>query len=96
MKWLIAVLVCVAFVLIFGTMGDDDFTGSDWDEFHDWCVERPGPAFDCGVMTDVVEKLVNDHGLNEDCVIRNAKRGAEAPTKSAIDDAMSALEKCPR
>ena len=97
MKWLIAVLACVAMGAGCGLIGDDGFTVSDWDEFHQWCVEHRVRAHsDCGAIADWIDDYVNERGWDEDCFVRMTKRGLTAPTQNAIDIADAARGDCPR
>ncbi|MEE2697043.1 MAG: hypothetical protein VX516_01250 [Actinomycetota bacterium] len=95
MKWLIAVLACVAMGSGCGLLGDDGFTGSDWDELHDWCLDnRGGRLVNCGGLVDEIEWLVNDRGHNEDCLVRASKRVISAIGDDAIEAAISQMRDC--
>ena len=72
MRRLVVVLVCLA-VPLFGC--SDGFTQADWDKLHDWCLEHQvKEPYDCGRTVNQIESRVNNHGADEECIVRAIKR----------------------
>ncbi len=110
MKWLIAVLACVAVAGCGGVSApttttteaptpiesdrDDGFTNSDREEFYDWCVVSRGRIT---INCGGAANSVRHYvtlGAVEDCVVRNWKRMVGATTDRELVVARDALYRC--